>query len=375
MTGSMSSSKRERSIHSGSLSSNASSLRKRFALSRENSKLDGDSKIGSVWRTLSKTARGAVAGEGHAVKLTLTRSKSTDVDGRLLPPTPPIPPPLGRPMSKDRPTVLGEWPGHWGGGGDSSPSSSRPSSSRLPQTPTTMISSRTMTMEQRSGLANLPRKKRRSSLSDLPSLQNSPATSTTTPTRTTTATAMGSPVQRRIMVDGVYHNSPRRPSPSKSIVGRSQVDPSLSNTVGQENSPLSPSSSSTTSTTTMTTTARGTLMERATNIQSEEACHQASSSSTAKRSNASLSGIPTLNGGSIRGKVGISGVSGTDSLGGRPGSSSVTSSPPKIRLPSPQKVCLSLSVEIILCSCPPYQTKPHLIPREGWYMKADKYGT
>ena len=56
-TGSM---KSTRSINAGSMNSNASSLRRKFGfgtVSRENSKHESESKVASIWRTLSKNAR------------------------------------------------------------------------------------------------------------------------------------------------------------------------------------------------------------------------------------------------------------------------------------------------------------------------------
>lgn len=77
--------KRARSANTGSLNSNTSSLRKKFgfgSLSRENSKSEHDSKVSSVWRTLSKSTRGESPGESIS-RGTLLRAHSTDIDGRL----------------------------------------------------------------------------------------------------------------------------------------------------------------------------------------------------------------------------------------------------------------------------------------------------
>ncbi|EME78383.1 uncharacterized protein MYCFIDRAFT_114079 [Pseudocercospora fijiensis CIRAD86] len=59
-TGSVKSHKRARSVNSGSLTSNTSSLRRKFGLgglTRENSKSEQESKVASVWRTLSKSTQ------------------------------------------------------------------------------------------------------------------------------------------------------------------------------------------------------------------------------------------------------------------------------------------------------------------------------
>ncbi|KAK6432246.1 hypothetical protein LTR95_011581 [Oleoguttula sp. CCFEE 5521] len=86
--------KRSRSVtNTGSVGSNTSSLRRKFGfggLSRENSKSEQDSKMTSVWRSLSKSTRGESPG-GSISRGTLHRSQSTDMDGRV---------PL-RPLSQD----------------------------------------------------------------------------------------------------------------------------------------------------------------------------------------------------------------------------------------------------------------------------------
>ncbi|KAI9928281.1 hypothetical protein MW887_002314 [Aspergillus wentii] len=84
------------SQNAGSISSNASSFRKRFGFSlhREGSKHDGESKVSSILRTLSKS-KGSGDSEPNTPKGTLSRSKSIDVDaGMNL---------LLRPGSRDRP--------------------------------------------------------------------------------------------------------------------------------------------------------------------------------------------------------------------------------------------------------------------------------
>lgn len=90
--------KRSRSAtNTGSLNSNTSSLRKKFGfggLTRENSKSEQDSKVSSVWRTLSKSTRGE-SPAGSISRGTLYRSQSTDIDGRL----------NGRPISQDDPNA------------------------------------------------------------------------------------------------------------------------------------------------------------------------------------------------------------------------------------------------------------------------------
>ena len=147
--------KRARSINTGSLSSNASSLRKRFGFgtpSRENSKLESESKVGSVWRTLSKTTKNPSDGESQPPSLSrasLLRSKSTDMDARGLSPA--------RPSSRDRPTTLIAF--------GPEETSARPGSGHT--NPSTLS---TIGEFVPIGTPNVLKKKRRSSLSDLKGL-------------------------------------------------------------------------------------------------------------------------------------------------------------------------------------------------------------
>lgn len=142
--------KRSRSANTGSLTSNTSSLRRKFgfgSLSRENSKSEQESMVGSVWRTLSKTRTGESSPASSISRGTLQRAHSTDLDGRV----------QTRPCSQDGP--LG-----------------RKGSATDETGPLTASSS-----TQQLGLTTIgehpsfiptgpPRKKRRSSLSDLKAL-------------------------------------------------------------------------------------------------------------------------------------------------------------------------------------------------------------
>ncbi|KAL8769466.1 MAG: hypothetical protein Q9209_004527 [Squamulea sp. 1 TL-2023] len=147
---------RHRNTNTGSWSSNASSLKKRFGfggLSRENSKSEPESKVASVWRTLSKNARSPGDSQQQPASLSkgsLFRSKSTDMDVRMPPPT--------RPTSQDRPTPSNASPRET--------STSRPTSSHLNVSILSTIGEGTPTK-----VPSLIRKKRRSSLSDLKPLQ------------------------------------------------------------------------------------------------------------------------------------------------------------------------------------------------------------
>ncbi|KAF2829214.1 hypothetical protein CC86DRAFT_368267 [Ophiobolus disseminans] len=154
-----------RSTAPGSINSNTS-LRKRFGfgtLTRENSKSENESKVGSLWRSLSKNSHGtdsqpsSVSKAGHP---SLGRSNSTDA-GRLSP---------KRPSSRDRPTVLGAFAFENG----SVTGNGRPFLGALG------------TIGEVPPTAGPPRKKRRSSLSDLKMLQGAndvPTWSSQTPRR------------------------------------------------------------------------------------------------------------------------------------------------------------------------------------------------
>jgi hypothetical protein len=82
----------------GSISSNASSFRKRFGFSlyRESSKTDGESKVSSILRTLSKSKNSGDSEPGTP-RGSLLRSKSIDVDAGLAL--------YLRPGSRDRPSA------------------------------------------------------------------------------------------------------------------------------------------------------------------------------------------------------------------------------------------------------------------------------
>ncbi|CAO2654879.1 Nn.00g116120.m01.CDS01 [Neocucurbitaria sp. VM-36] len=138
-----------RATAAGSINSNTS-LRKRFGfgtLTRENSKSESESKVGSLWRSLSKNSHGTDSQPSSLSKAgpaSLNRSNSTDA-ARLSP---------KRPSSRDRPTVLGAFTF------ENASSSSRAFLGALG------------TIGEVPPTAGPPRKKRRSSLSDLKTLQD-----------------------------------------------------------------------------------------------------------------------------------------------------------------------------------------------------------
>ncbi|KAF2488084.1 hypothetical protein BDY17DRAFT_290229 [Neohortaea acidophila] len=182
--------KRARSTNSASITSNTSSLRKKFGfgLSRENSKSEPESKMASVWRSLSKSTRGDASPGGHLPKVPLHRSQSTDADVRVA---------ASRPVSYDGAlSTFGEDLSFTG-------------------------SNLNLNLGLGLGLSTIgehpsfiptqpPRKKRRSSLSDLKALevtqQASPAYSP--------AAARHPPVAQRVNVDKSLPSSPLPSSPS-----------------------------------------------------------------------------------------------------------------------------------------------------------------
>lgn len=136
------------SSHTGSIGSNASSFRKRFGfgLHRDNStRSDGESKVSSLIRTLSKTKNITNDNDG---RVTLSRSRSTDTDSRLAD--------LLRPTQRERPPIYGAF--------RSEESIRRPGSSHDDSFILHSIDERPSTPQKEPGR----RKKRRSSLSDLP---------------------------------------------------------------------------------------------------------------------------------------------------------------------------------------------------------------
>ena len=147
--------KRTPSVNSGSLGSNNSSLRRRWGLTtnltRENSKKESESKMASVWRTLSKNAKppGDASQQSGSLRSTLMRSKSTDTDVRSLPPS--------QSMSHDRPPTSNSM--------TQNELQSRPGSSKLVSGATSRFE------EDPPRKVNVLKKKRRSSLSDLQNLK------------------------------------------------------------------------------------------------------------------------------------------------------------------------------------------------------------
>lgn len=270
----------------GSVASNASSFRKRFAetLLRQNSTKEDRP---SVWRTLSKNSRTPTTEQpittSSLSKATVVRSRSIESPGR-------------RPASRDRPTILGAF-------------DDRPSSSGSPHRLSTIGAS--PPPEEKTS-AKLTKKKRRSSLSDLKSLMaaatlgNSPMSAEKKPSR--------------------FNTSPRTPSPTRipvagGIMDRNRASMYRTSSPNQkENSPLA------------LPRPIGNLTERPQNIQSSPdvviikdlwTLSPSKSHTLSKKPALSPSHIPTL-----RGRPPSMSYPATP---GKP-------SPAKLRLQSPQKL-------------------------------------
>ncbi|KAH6614214.1 hypothetical protein C7974DRAFT_404706 [Boeremia exigua] len=154
-----------KSRHNASGSLNSNSLRRRFGfgnLSRENSKNENESKVSLLWRSLSKNSHSQ---ENFAVAVSKSGSqsvgRSNSIDnGRHSP---------KRPSSRDRPTVLGAFQN------DSGSQTNRSALGTIGEIPPSRLA-----------VPVQPRRKRRSSLSDLKELQfteEAPTWSSQTPRR------------------------------------------------------------------------------------------------------------------------------------------------------------------------------------------------
>lgn len=201
-----------RSTAAGSLNSNTS-LRKRLGfgtLTRENSKSENESKVGSLWRSLSKNSHGesqppSLSKAGPA---SLGRSNSTDANMRVSP---------KRPSSRDRPTVLGAFPFE----GGASPHGR------------SFFGAALKTIGEVETTAGPPRKKRRSSLSDLKALQfadNAPTWSPQTPRRPDSS-------HRNVKQTSVSPGTPSRTTPLQIKQSSIPTPTRLGSPMRKENSP------------------------------------------------------------------------------------------------------------------------------------------
>lgn len=281
----------------GSLTSNASSLRRRFAdtLLRQNSnKTDSESRP-SMWRTLSKSSRSAATGEqmtsSSLSKGSLNRSRSIESPGR-------------RPISRDRPTVLGAF--------DDGPSSSHGQPTRM----STIEAS--PPPEEQTGTTRSLKKKRRSSLSDLKSLMAAATLGTSSPLG-----PLSPPANQNIK----FNTSPRTPSPTKIPVAGGIMDRNRS-AMYRTGSPNQKENAAQG----LSSRNIGNLTERPHNIMSTpDTVVVKDLWSTGKghsKSSSMSSNIPTLRPANRDRALSTS----------KPTSSSQRSSPQKLRLQSPQKL-------------------------------------
>ncbi|KZF19357.1 hypothetical protein L228DRAFT_250947 [Xylona heveae TC161] len=270
ISGSMDSARRMKSGQIGSVGSDTS-LRKRFGfgtLTRERSKSEAEPKGNSVWRNLGKTSRGAAAGSVPSspspTKNPLSRSKSSDLDGRMTI--------SGRPSSRDRPNLFSAF------SFDGRPGSSSTNASLE------MIGEGVAADHQ----SPKYRRKRRSSLSDLRSLHGSDTSPVwseskeTTPLKRSTDSIRNRPLSHTGALDFRFDMP-------KELVAQDRKEntsalpglPPQDQTVGRGRGYSSP--------------VKTTLTERAHNIGSEDATASPSPRGLRKRHD-TISGIPTLKG-------------------------------------------------------------------------------
>jgi hypothetical protein len=211
---SMNSMTRSQKSATGSISSNTSSLRKKFGLDnllRQNSK--DSTERPSVWRSLSKHGRQPTIGESSSLsKATVNRSRSIDLG---LPPS--TTNKLRRPGSRDRPPVAGAFD-----------DLQRPASSHRLET----IGEPEIEPAEQKSLKN----RRRSSLSDLKSLMAAASLEDEPPLV---------PLRINKQTSEKFNSAPRGPSPSKIPISphaKSMQSPPL-----KENVPVPFSKSLTTS--------------------------------------------------------------------------------------------------------------------------------
>lgn len=319
---------RARSVNTGSIGSNTSSLRKRFGfgnatLARENSRSEQESKVHSVWRSLSKTTKERENQPSSLGKSPLHRHRSVDVDSRSSNPRPP--------PSRERPTLHGTF-----GFEDGSVNSRDVKRDRSLVFAAERLE--TIGESSKSPAASPPRKKRRSSLSDVerliahdtapswsPDMQKrhehvQPDSPQRTPSQRAAPEATRaavSPHPNLLMAGGARHGSPTRQLPPPN---RKENSPNLSRN-GQRDASNNPASSPT------------------------------ASRSAAKAREGSASGIPTLKPGPLTERKSSGNIMKPPPLEktASPLSSEATAqgtvSPKRLRMQSPQKLRERLQTE------------------------------
>lgn len=297
---------RGRATAAGSINSNTS-LRKRFGfgtLTRENSKSENESKVGSLWRSLSKNSHGAdnqPPSFSRAGPASLGRSNSTDA-GRVSP---------KRPSSRDRPTILGAFTFENGSTNNRSFVGGLGTIGEVPPT------------------AGPPRKKRRSSLSDLKTLQDADDVPTWSPQ----TPAGPDSTQRNARQSSAEPRTPSRMAQSSTKHASAIPTPTrLGSPMRKENSP-------------------GNLLDRAGSVRPKsvpskpEAKDEVTikSHSPTKKRGESISGIPSLKASTSAGlyerpgsgnTVKLPSASRSPAKAGAPS----TIPPKKLRMQSPQKL-------------------------------------
>jgi hypothetical protein len=202
---SLNASSRSHKSASGSMTSNTSSLRRKFgfdSLLRQNSK--NDTERPSMWRTLSKHGRHQSVEGGSLSKASVNRSRSVDLGIHGLP----GPNKLRRPGSRDRPPVAGAF----------DETHSRPTSSHRLET----IGEPEIEVAEAKSL----KKKRRSSLSDLKSLM--------------AAASLEDPPLMPLRINKQqtnekFNSAPRAPSPSKIPISPGSLQQTLRTSRQKEN--------------------------------------------------------------------------------------------------------------------------------------------
>ncbi|KAF2188359.1 hypothetical protein K469DRAFT_737661 [Zopfia rhizophila CBS 207.26] len=296
-----------RSTASGSMNSNTS-LRKRFGfstLTRENSKSESESKVGSLWRSLSKNSHGADSQPSSVSKAgpaSLGRSNSTDTNMRVSP---------KRPSSRDRPTVLGAFPFE----NNQSPHGR------------SFFGAALGTIGEVPSNSGPPRKKRRSSLSDLKTLQSAndtPTWSPQTPRRPDSS-------HRAARQTSASPRTPSRNTPNPTKQSHIPTPTRMASPIRKENSPAN------------VLDRAGSVRPKSTSTPSKTDEVTIKSYSPSKKRAESVSGIPTLK------STGSSGLSERPTSGNTvkippstprsPAKAGASASPPKrLKMQSPQKL-------------------------------------
>lgn len=323
---------------SGSVTSQSSSFRRRFGfglgLSRENSKLEPESKVSSIIRSLSKSkgTGDSVSQPSSISRGTLLRSRSTDSDPRIAS--------MIRPLSQDGSIM------HSTFGSDEH--TQRPNSAH--NNMSTLSSIGEVPSPER---PPLPKKKRRSSLSDVQSIketswtpQLSPATLRKPMTPTTSPSRLKSPETPTPSPSKLVSNLASSAVPGRS--GSTRIgSPTRTVPLNRKENILSPPSppkqrsnfpSPPTPTTTRSTVAspsKGHLSERAVNRKSDEVV--VSSFSPKKRVDIQTN-IPAPKNG-VRERAPTAGGPETSPRRAQAASSSPQKTQ-KLKMQSPQKVCI-----------------------------------